>query len=518
MRKKTGTVYLVGAGPGDPKLITVRGRELLKSCDAVVYDHLVSESLVILAQSARKFYVGKVGGHVPKTEQLRIERLLIRLARQGKRVVRLKGGDPFVFGRGGEEALALARNRIPFEIVPGVTAGIAGATYAGIPVTHRQLASSATFITAHEDPSKTVPDVDWNAAARLAGTLVIYMGMKTLNRVAAELIRHGRSANTPAAVISWASTGKQKTVSGTLADIASQAARANLQAPAVTIVGKVVSLRRHLKWFEKKPLFGKTVMVTRARTQASALSDRLEELGARVVEFPTIEIKPIRDFHAVDAAIRQLGNFDWLVFTSENGVVHFMNRLHALRQDCRKLAQVKIACVGSGTADQLKQFGLLTDLIPKNYTTTGLFQEFKNRNILRSGKFLLVRTSIATDELHDLLEKEGARATELAMYETVKPKLSKSQASKLLAGQPVDFITFTSASTAENFFSFLDARIRRRLKSRLVSIGPVTSGTIRRLGAKVYREAKPHTISGLVAALAGVHSTTLQTTNGNGHS
>ncbi|PIQ85074.1 MAG: uroporphyrinogen-III C-methyltransferase [Candidatus Omnitrophica bacterium CG11_big_fil_rev_8_21_14_0_20_45_26] len=504
MKKKKGMVYLVGAGPGDPELITIRAERLLRICDAVVYDHLVHAALLDLAPAAaEKIYVGKKGASKKRTQQSAIDRLLIRLAQSGKTVVRLKGGDPFVFGRGGEEILALNRKRIPFEVVPGITAGFSVPAYAGIPVTHRAFASEVTLVTAHENPAKSKTSIDWKTIAALKGTLVIYMGMKLFENIIGALIKYGKPPSTPVAVIQKGTTANQKTVVGTLKTILGLVRKANMSAPAITVVGKVVRMRRLLKWYEEKPLFGKSIMITRAPSQASKLRMQLERLGAQVIEFPTIDIRPVRDTVRLDQAIRNLAQYDWLVLTSENGVTHLMARLKLLGLDARQLHHVKIAAVGPGTDRQLQTYGLRADLIPSVFSTQGLFEAMQRRHEIKGKRILLLRANIVTHQLKEAFETEGGITNEVSVYETRKPKMKHRQLKQLIAQTPIDYITFTSASTARHFFDLFPRRERYKLKPRCVSIGPVTSKAIAEAGGRIYREAKPYNIPGLIAALTG---------------
>ena len=496
--KRSGFVSIAGAGPGDPKLLTLRAKEALEQADVVVYDHLVHPKILRHAEEAEKVYAGKKGGDPDSTPQKSIEPLLVKLAQSGKRVVRLKGGDPFVFGRGGEEALYLAKHKIPFEIIPGLTAGVAAPAYAGIPITHRGLASEVTFLTAHEDSAKANSDIHWKAVAELKGTLVLFMGVKTLPKVTKLLRRFGKKSDTPVSVIHWGTTAEQKTVTGTLQNIVKKVEEAKLTAPALTVIGKVNRLRPWIQWFERKPLFGKTVLVTRSRKQASYLSDQLENLGARVFELPTIEILPIEDFRQLDQAVRGLNRFHWLVFTSENGVEAFFKRIRTLKKDIRILSALKIAAIGPGTKFKLNSYGIEADLVPNVFTSEGLIASFKKLK-LKGKRFLLLRTNIAPDFLNDSLKKLGARVTEIPVYRTEKPKDLVHKTAELMHQYPIDFITFTSSSTAEHFFEVL--RNGRHLDAKVISIGPVTSKTIRNCGVKVTREAQIPTISGLVEAV-----------------
>ncbi len=493
-----GFVSLVGAGPGDPKLLTLRGKEALENADVVIYDYLVHPSILKHAPKAKLIYVGKKGGDPNSTPQDSIESLMLQAARQGKRIVRLKGGDPFVFGRGGEEALFLADHKIPFEIVPGITAGIAAPAYAGIPVTHRGMAAEVTFITGHEDPLKDKQNINWKAVAGLSGTIVLFMGVKTLPDTASILIQYGKSPATPVSVIRWGSTAEQQVVTGTLENISEKLKAAKLTPPALTVIGEVNQLRSQLKWFEEKPLFGKTVLVTRSRKQASQLGEQLESLGARVLELPTIEIEPIQNSPRLKKAIGQISQFDWIVFTSENGAEAFFDELKRLHKDSRILKDTKIAAIGPGTTAKLNSYLIRPDLVPKVFTTEGLLNAFKKIKVSNK-RFLLLRTNIASELLNKSLKKLGALVTEIPVYKTKKPKHLSQKVAELMGEYAIDYATFTSSSTAENFFNSL--RNGHRLNAKIISIGPVTSKTIRQCGFSVTREAKVSTIPGLVDAV-----------------
>lgn len=499
VRNGGGFVALVGAGPGDPGLLTLRAKEVLEACDVVVYDHLVHPKILeYVSPKAERIYAGKKGGDPDSTPQGSIEHLLVRLAHKGKKIVRLKGGDPFVFGRGGEEALFLAKHRIPFEIVPGVTAGVGASAYAGIPVTHRGLASEVTFLTAHEDPAKTGSDLNWKALAALKGTLVFYMGVRTLPDAIQALIRHGKNPDTPVSVIEWGSTAQQRVVSGTLRTIAQKVKNQKISAPALTVIGEVNRLRQRLNWFERKPLFGKTILVTRSRSQASGLSKLLAQEGARVIELPTIHITPIQNFRLLDEAISRIERFDWLVFTSENGVEAFFKRLRQLKKDARCLSASQIAAIGPGTRFGLSHYSIEPDLVPEIFSSEGLLHAFKRESIA-SKRFLLLRTNIAPDFLRQELTKLGAEVTEIPVYQTEKPEGIERKIKELMKKETIDYITFTSASTAEHFFKSLSNGTCPRAK--LISIGPVTSAAIRKAKIQVNREARVHTIPGLVEAV-----------------
>lgn len=503
LKHKTGTVYLVGAGPGDPGLITLRGARLLKEADAVVYDGLVSPSLLENIRG-EKIYAGKYRTHPSKhyVDQKKINRLLVQLATQGKKVVRLKGGDPFVFGRGGEEALFLKKAGISFEAVPGVSAGHAVPAYAGIPVTDRQFASSVTFVTAHESLDKNQSSVNWKALAELSGTLVIFMGTQNLKQAAERLIFFKKKPVTPVSVIEWGTTSQQKTVSGTLKNIAAKVRAAKLHSPALTVVGEVSRLRGPLQWFEKKPLFGKTVLVTRARAQAGTLKGLLEEQGASVFEFPVIEFLPPKNWKPADQAVRDFRIYDWVVFTSVNGVEFFLNRVKALRKDARIFSGKKIAVIGEATASALEAHGLKADLIPPAFTSESLVKAFRSMPV-RGKSFLLARTDIAPPFLREALKNMGARVRDVTVYRTlpVRETSRKKELEKWVKTRKIDFITFTSSSTVKNFFDALAPKTLRKMKSKLISIGPVTTGTLKTYGFRPYREAAPHTVQGLAEAV-----------------
>ncbi len=500
MRKK-GTVILVGGGPGDPGLITLAGAEALSKAEVVVYDWLVSPELLKFSPQAEKIFVGKKGGTHYK-QQDEINPILLRLARQGKSVVRLKGGDPFIFGRGGEEAAFLAKERIDFEVIPGVSAGIGVPAYAGIPLTDRRFASQVTFVTGHEDPTKSESAVDWRKLGQIGGTLVSFMGVKNLPQIVESLLQGGRSPRTPVAVIEWGTLPKQRVVTGTLKNIYAKAKKAKIESPALTVVGEVVKLREKLAWFEKRPLLGKTVVVTRARAQASELVKRLNEEGAEVFEFPVIQILPPRDPKAIDREIGRISTYDWAVFTSANGVDSFFERLEKLEKDARIFSGIKIAAIGEATAEALREQGLRTDLVPKEFTSQALFRSFKEKGEVRGKKFLLARADIAPPNLKESLEREGAEVVEIEAYRTRKDRGDRKTLLALLKQRRVNYVTFTSSSTVRNFFEAIPAKARESLrKVDLISIGPVTSETVREYGFQPAREAKIHTIEGLAKAV-----------------
>jgi uroporphyrinogen III methyltransferase/synthase len=494
-------VYLVGSGPGDPGLITVKGLDCIRRADVIIYDHLVSEEFLKEAkEGAEIIYVGKEGSR-HTLEQDEINRLLAEKAQTGRVVVRLKGGDPFVFGRGGEEAVYLAERGIPFEVVPGITAAIAAPAYAGIPVTHRGYTSTLGLLTGHEDPTKGGSAIPWDKISTAMGTLAIYMGIKNLPYIVGELLKHGRPKDTPVAVIRWGTTAQQKTIVGTLGDILEKTK--GLEPPAVTVVGEVVKLREYLNWFETRPLYGKTVVVTRARDQASDFARELEELGARVIEFPTIKIVEPEDFTPLDRELRRLESFHWVIFTSVNGVDCFFNRLFQLGSDARALKGVKICAIGPATAQAVRRYYLRVDCQPSKYVAEEVLEELKRREELADKRILMPRADIARSFLPEELKKLGAEAVEVTAYRTllVHPE-ELDLLEKLRAGE-IDVVTFTSSSTVRNFVEIIGKENLAQLdgKVRFVSIGPITTRTAEELGIKVYLEAKEYTIPGLVKTI-----------------
>jgi uroporphyrinogen III methyltransferase/synthase len=479
------TVYLVGAGPGDPGLLTRRGESLLEVAEVVVYDRLASRALLDLAPAnAERVDVGKAPGHAAMSQD-EINALLVARGLEGKRVVRLKGGDPFVFGRGGEEAEACLAAGVAFEVVPGITSAIAAPAYAGIPVTHRGLSTNFTVVTGHEDPSKGTPDTDWDALARTGGTLVILMGAGHLADIARALVEGGRAGETPVAAVRWGTRPEQRTVRGTLATIAA----AGVEAPSAIVVGEVAAL--DLAWFETRPLFGRSIVVTRAREQASELRLRLEDLGAEVVELPAIAIEPL------DFALPELAG-GWLVFTSANGVEAFFDRgIVAHGRDARALALVRIAAIGPGTAAALARRGLCADVVPERFVAEALLDAFP-APVSPGEPVLIARAQDARDVLPEGLSARGYTVEVLPLYRTVAAVPDAEDVARARAGA-VDAITFTSSSTVANFCDALGSLPEPQ--PLVVSIGPVTSETARARGLRVDREADPHTIDGLVASL-----------------
>jgi uroporphyrinogen III methyltransferase / synthase len=500
-----GIVYLVGAGPGDPGLITVRGRELLDDCDAVVYDALANPSLLASARArgAELIDAGKRGGSSESAKQDAINAMLVALATAGKRVVRLKGGDPFVFGRGSEEAQALAAAGIPFEIVPGITAGIAAPAYAGIPVTHRGLATSVTFVTGHEDPTKPGTQVDWNAMAKAAstGTVVLYMGVKTLKSISWALIRGGLRADTPAAAVQWGTHARQRTVVATISTLAERASAQGVTAPVISVIGESVALREHISWFETRPLFGKRIVVTRATAMPGTLSSHLRGRGADVVEAPSTEIEPL-DQSPLDAAVTEVSSYDWLVFSSATGVRFFRQAMDRAGLDARALAYTEIAVIGPSTGKAVRELGVKPDLVPERFVAESLLEAMAEED-LDGARILLVTAGDGRDVLANGFRGRGAHLDVVHPYRsrlvTDGPDVAALRAA-LDAG--VDAVTFTSASTVSGFIA--QAGADRAGKVKAISIGPVTSDAARAAGISIAAEAKEASIESLLEAVLSV--------------
>ncbi|MGA2749381.1 MAG: uroporphyrinogen-III C-methyltransferase [Verrucomicrobiota bacterium] len=501
--KCKGKVFLVGAGPGDAGLLTLRGAELLARADAVVYDALVNLDLLRLAPpQAELVYAGKRSSeHAIPQEKL--NQLLIDYARAGKCVVRLKGGDPYVFGRGGEEAGELAAAHVPFEVVPGVSSSIAGPNYAGIPLTHRDHCSSFTVVTGHEDPAKEEPEVDWAEVAKAPGTKVVLMGVTRMKEISDALIANGLSEDTPVAMIRWATTGRQQTICGTLKTMAEVAEKAQFKPPGLTVIGEVVRLREKLNWFEKRPLFGRRIVVTRSRDNASQLSRLLRERGADVLEIPTIRILPPTEKQHIADVLLALNSYDWLVFTSPNGVAAFFDYFFKVFDDLRDIGGVRIAAVGPATAEKLRQLHLKVDVTPKEFVASRLAEAMAELGSLENLKILLLRAEVANAELPKKLEEMGAIVDDIACYKTVPETEDRDGAAARLLETGADWITFTSASTVENFHARFDLpQLRaRHPQIKLASIGPETTKAILALGLKPDIESRQHTIEGLADAL-----------------
>ena len=497
-----GKVYLVGAGPGDPGLLTVKADRLLRSADLIVYDYLANPRHLDRARTdAARICVGKRYRHQVYTQE-KINRLILKAAKAGRQVVRLKGGDPYLFGRGGEEALFLQKHGVAFEVVPGVTSATACAAYAGVPLTHRDHNASVTFLTGHRAGDENLDSIDWQKVVSLGGTLVIYMGFYNLAVIARRLRESGMRSDAKVCVIEWGTLPRQKTCEGTLASIAGHVKRAGLGAPCIILVGDVVSLRGRLAWYERLPLFGKTVVVTRAEASNAKLTEKLSELGAEVVACPTIEIRPLASTAALDRALKDLSVLNWAVFTSPHGVRAVFGRLTARHADARAFAGVKIACIGPGTAEALALHGLQADLVPDYYFTDGLVRALKARGV-RGQTIGLFRTDIAPEALEKGLRALGAAVRTVVAYRTRRPRGVPEAAARALKKGSAHCVTFTSASTFENFIRLLGRPAAQRLarRSAFVSIGPVTTQTMRRFGFKPRKQAAVHDIDGLVKAV-----------------
>jgi uroporphyrinogen III methyltransferase / synthase len=495
---KKGRVCLVGAGPGDLGLVTLRAKECIEAADVIVYDHLANPEMLAWARDdAEILYAGKEPGE-HSLSQAEINALLVDKAREGKEVVRLKGGDPFVFGRGAEEAQAIVDAGIAFEVAPGITSAIAGPAYAGIPVTHRAENSHVTFFTGHEDPAKTESAIDYAALAKLGGTQVMLMGVERLGSITGEMLKQGVRADLPVALVRWATTGRQETITGTLQDIAQRAAASGFEAPAVAVFGEVVSLRDSLNWYEKRPLSGKRIVVTRTRKQASVLSNKLRTLGAQVIELPTIRIEPPTDLRQFAELVQDAHIYDWIVFTSANGVEAFFEIFFKLYDDAREIGGARIAAIGPATAQRVRDFHFHVDLQPDEFIAEAVAKEFRKQGSVENVRILVVRAEKARDVLPKELSAAGAIVDEAFAYRTVPETRDTTGARRQLARQGADLITFTSSSTVENF---LGLGLPWPKGMQIASIGPITSKTARDHGLKVDIEARRHDIGGLVEAI-----------------
>jgi len=495
------TVYLIGAGPGDPGLLTVKAKWLIETCDVVVYDYLANKEFLKYARKdAEIIYVGKKGGdHTLPQDQ--INALIISKAKEGKSVARLKGGDPYVFGRGGEEAEELVEAGVAFEVVPGVTAGVAAPAYAGIPVTHRDHTTSVCFITGHEDPTKEESGHNWEVYAKSNSTLVFYMGVKNLPMIAGKLIAGGRDKSTPVALVRWGTRCNQQSMVSTLENVAADAEARQFAAPSIIIVGGVCSLADKLSWFEKKPLLGKGVVVTRAREQASDLADTLKHMGACVYEFPTITVEPLDDYEAVEQSILTLGGYDWVIFTSVNGVKHFWKQIEEIGLDTRVLGGISVAAIGPATADELKAHGITPDFVPARYVAEEIVEGLLKLDI--AGKNVLIpRARVAREVLPEELAKAGAKVRILPVYETKLTQEDPTEIVTALEKGKISALTFTSSSTVENFFTLLAPETLKKFPNvKIACIGPVTAKTLERYGFTPDIQPKDYTIPGLAAAL-----------------
>jgi len=497
---KKGKVYLIGSGPGDPGLLTVKAQRILQECDTVVYDYLANPALLEETQPGTEaIYVGKKSSDHTLSQE-GINQLLVDLAKQGKIVARLKGGDPFIFGRGGEEAQVLQENAISFEVVPGITSAIAAPAYAGIPLSHRDFTSTIGIVTGHERPGKTESAVDWKGLASAMGTLVFLMGVKNLANICKNLIKAGKNPETPAAMVRWGTTSRQRAITGTLRTIPGIAERENIQPPAILVVGQVVSLRDSLNWFEARPLFGKRIVVTRARAQASGMRQKLEAFGAEVLQFPTIRIQPPVSWEEIDAAINRLETYDWLIFSSVNGVAAFFERLFSLGGDARRLGGKSVAAIGPQTAEAVRGFGIIPDLVPKDYKAEGLLEVFPGGN---NRKILFPRARVAREILPETLRQRGHQVDVIPVYETVMEDPDPKIKEELFAGK-IDMITFTASSTVHNFVEIMGGKESAQgipASVKVASIGPVTSKTLRDFGLRVDIEPPLYTIDSLITAI-----------------
>lgn len=497
-------VYLIGAGPGDPGLLTIKGREILERADVVIYDYLANKVFLDYCRDdAQVIYVGKKGGDHTLPQE-KINELIVQKAREGNVVARLKGGDPYVFGRGAEEGEELLDAGIDFEVVPGVTSAVAGPAYAGIPLTHRKYASSVSFITGHEDPTKNESAHKWESLARGTSTLVFFMGVKNLPHITANLIQAGMDPDTPAALVRWGTTCRHFSMVSTVGNIADDAVKQGIKPPSLLVVGHVVSLRDRLNFFEKRPLLGKGIVVTRARQQASGLVARLGELGACCYEFPTIRIKPLENYGPVQKALACLDEYDWLLFTSVNGVVHFWNQLRLAGGDARALGGKKIAAIGPATARELEARGVFADFVPEKYVAESVVQGLVDRGI--EGKRILVpRAQKAREVLPRGLREAGCKVDVLPVYETVLAGDGKEDVLEALANGDIHCLTFTSSSTVSNFFALVEPETVRSCVDKgllLAAIGPITAKTLADHGFSANIQPEEYTVPALVEAVA----------------
>ncbi|HEU4557236.1 MAG TPA: uroporphyrinogen-III C-methyltransferase [Longimicrobium sp.] len=499
----TGTVYLVGAGPGDPGLLTVRAAELLARADVLVYDALAAPEIVERAEKAERIYAGKRGGTRNVMSQEEISRLLVDLAAKHQTVVRLKGGDPFVFGRGGEEALELARAGVPFEVVPGVTAGVAAPAYAGIPVTHRGISTGVTLVTGHEDPEKPETGIDWGALARTGGTLVFYMSVGRMEENFARLMEAGRSPETPAAAIEWGTYPRQRTVSGTLATLPALVREVKLGAPSIVLVGRVVSLRDELAWFDRRPLSGRRIVVTRARAQASGFAASLQALGAEVIQLPAIRVERPEDPRPLHEAVECLDSYHWIVLTSANGVDSFFSALREAGRDARALASARVCAIGPATAAELEKHGIRADLVPPEFVAESAVEALASSGELNGRRVLIPAAEDARAALRDGLRERGAEVVSVVAYRTVRDGTGADEVRRRLDAGEIDLLTFTAGSTARNFAALVGTGVG---SAKVASIGPVTSAALRELGMPVDVEAEEATIAGLLRAIRGLYA------------
>jgi uroporphyrinogen III methyltransferase/synthase len=498
---KTGKVALVGAGPGDEGLLTLRGKEWLERADVVIYDHLANERLLRFTRPETEFiYAGKKEGRATLTQD-KINSVLIEKAKLGKTVVRLKGGDPFIFGRGGEETQALTEAGIPFIVVPGVTSPIGVAAYAGIPLTHRDYSSTLSIITGSNEQGREDEHIDWEKIASRSGTLIFLMGARKLKRITDNLMKYGKSPDTPIAVIQWGTTYRQKTWTGTLNTIVDIAAKENIKPPALTIVGEVVSLKPHTDWYETLPLFGKTLVVTRPAKQSEAFMNGLLERGAEPFLFPVIETVPPESWQLLDTAIQKLDSYDGLIFTSVNGVKFFMQRLKEKGKDIRELKGIRLYAIGSKTEQAVNALGISVNVVPEDFVAESLLDSLEKENI-KGKKFLLPRAAVARETLPDQMRAQGATIDVAPAYQTVRPQTETRDLTRRIKEGSVHAITFTSSSTVTHFMVLVGKELQPQLaKVAVACIGPVTAKTAEKAGLKVDVMAEEYTVDGLIAAL-----------------
>ncbi len=497
----SGKVFIVGAGPGDPDLITLRAKRCLEKADVVIFDYLVNREILKLVPEGAEFIsIGK--RNTPqRIPQEKIHSIMIEKAKEGKQVVRLKGGDPFIFGRGGEEAIALAEAGIPFEIVPGITSAIAVPEYAGIPLTHREF-SSVLFLTGHEDPSKPQSSIDWESISKIKGTLVFFMGMNTLSGIVEKLLSYGKPPDTPAAVIHWGSLPIQRTLQSTLGGIVELVKNSGITSPSILVVGEVVSLREKINWYERKPLFGKKIIITRAEEQSEELSVKLKDLGADVISMPMIKIVSPVDYAPIDSAIKRLSSYNWLIFTSANGVRFFLARLKEKGRDIRDLKGIKIMAIGPRTKAEVEKYNISVDAMPEEFIAESVVKLFGKN--LKNQKILLPRAKVARDVIPVELKKRGARVDVVTAYETVLPDIDeKDKMCAVFKENKIDLIVFTSSSTVKNFALIAGTENLQELLSgtKVACIGPVTERTAREYGMSVHIVPQVYTMDGLVDAI-----------------
>ncbi|MBU5427534.1 uroporphyrinogen-III C-methyltransferase [Tissierella pigra] len=493
-----GKVYLIGAGPGDPDLITLKGLSYLEKADVVVYDRLASPKLLDhIKRDAKLIYVGKASKNHIKTQD-EINEIIYQEAKDGNLVVRLKGGDPYVFGRGGEEGIYLYDRGIEFEVVPGVTSAIGGLCYAGIPITHRDIATSFHVITGHLKDEEE--ELDWKSLSALKGTLVFLMGVSNLKNISENLMKNGKSKDTPTAIINWGTTSNQKTVIGRLSNIYDKAIEENIKPPSLIVVGDVVGLREKLNFFENKPLLGKNIVITREKSHASETINKIEELGGNVISFPTIKVEKISPNEELDKSIINITNYSYLIFTSVNGVNIFFQRFFQLGMDIRTLANIKIAAVGSKTAAAMGKYGINPEIVPNEFVAEGLIDEL-SKVLSKEDNVLIPRAKIGRNELIDELS-QIATINDLKIYHTVKDEENKEKIMDILNDLDSYYLLFTSSSTFTNFSEILKEDVGPALeKGKIISIGPITTKTIEEAGYSVYKQAKEYTIDGILELL-----------------